>query len=54
MTDFLRGQASKMIATIYEDDKTTFVLKNGQPIAVFISNEKYDSLLKAGIDINNF
>lgn len=54
MTDFLRGQASKIITAISEDDKTAFVLKNGQPIAVFISNGRYERLLKAGIDINNF
>lgn len=47
MSDFLRGQASKIITSIYEDDRTGFVLKNGKPLAVVMSNERYERLLKA-------
>lgn len=54
MTDFLRGRASKIITSISKEDKTAFVLKNGQPVAIFMSNDRYERLLKAGIDINNF
>lgn len=54
MSDFLRGQASKIFTSLYENDKAGFVLKNGKPIAVVISNERYERLLKAGIDINEF
>jgi RNA:NAD 2'-phosphotransferase (TPT1/KptA family) len=50
MLDFLRGQASKIMTRISEDDKVGFVLKNGKPMAVLISNERYERLLKAGID----
>ena len=52
MSDLLRGQASKIITAISEKDTTGFVLKNGKPLAVIISNDRYERLLKAGIDIN--
>lgn len=54
ITAFLRGQASKIITSVSDEDKTALVLKNGKPIAVFISNERYERLLKAGIDINRY
>ncbi len=54
MTDFLKGQASKIITSISEGDTSGFVLKNGKPLAVIISNERYERLLKAGIDINEY
>lgn len=54
MSDFLRGQASKIFTAISTEDKTGFVLKNGKPVAVVISNERYERLLKAGIDINEY
>ncbi len=52
--DFLRGQSSKILTSLAESDKTAFVLKNGKPIAVVMSNERYERLLKAGIDINDY
>ena len=52
MSDFLRGQASKIITTISDEDKAGFVLKNGKPLAGIISNDRYERMLKAGIDIN--
>ncbi|GHV17266.1 hypothetical protein FACS18949_14210 [Clostridia bacterium] len=52
--DFLKGQASKILTSIADADKTAFVLKNGKPIVVVISNERYERLLKAGIDINDY
>ncbi|MGT2780711.1 hypothetical protein ACVRXN_03415 [Streptococcus lutetiensis] len=39
---------------IDKEDKTAFVLKNGKPIAVHISHERYERLLKAGIDITEY
>ena len=54
MSDFLRGQASKIITTISTEDKSGFVLKNGKPMAVIISNDRYERLLKAGIDLNEY
>ena len=52
--DFLKGQSSKILTSISDDDKTAFVLKNGKPIVVVMSNERYARLLKAGIDINDY
>lgn len=54
MSDLLRGQASKIITTVAKEDKTGFVLKNGKPQAVLMSNERYERLLAAGIDINEY
>ena len=54
MSDFLRGQASKIITTISTEDKAGFVWKNGKPMAVIISNDRYERLLKAGIDLNEY
>lgn len=54
MSDFLKGQSSKLITGLSEEDKTAFVLKNGKPVAVLISNERYERLLKAGIDITEY
>lgn len=52
--DFLKGQSSKILTSIADADKTAFVLKNGKPIVVVMSNERYGRLLKAGIDINDY
>ena len=54
MADFLRGQSSKLITGLSDEDKTAFVLKNGKPVAVLISHERYERLLKAGIDITEY
>lgn len=52
--DFLKGLSSKILTSIADADKTAFVLKNGKPIVVVMSNERYERLLKAGIDINDY
>ena len=54
MSDFLKGQSSKLITRLSDEDKAAFVLKNGKPIAILISNERYERLLKAGIDITEY
>ena len=54
MTDLLKGQASKIITTLSVEDKTAFIQKNGKPLAVVISNDRYERLLHAGIDINEY
>ena len=54
MTDLLKGQASKIITTLSVEDKTAFIQKNGKPLAVVISNDRYERLLQAGIDINEY
>ena len=54
MSDFLRGQSSKIITRLSENDEAAFILKNGKPKAVVISKERYDRLLKTGIDILDY
>ena len=54
MSDFLRGQSSKIITKLSENDEAAFILKNGKPKAVLISKERYDRLVKAGIDILDY
>lgn len=52
--EFNRGQSSKLIRGLVERDSAAFVQKNGKPIAVIISYERYERLLKAGVDINEY
>ena len=54
MSDFLRVQSSKLITGLSEEDKTAFVLKNGKPVAILISHDRYERLLRAGIDITEY
>lgn len=54
MSDFLRGHASQIITKVSEEDTTGYVLKHGKPMVVMISNERYERLLKQGIDINEY
>lgn len=49
-----RGQSSKLIRDLSETDKTAFIQKNGKPLAVVLSYERYERLLAAGIDINEY
>ena len=50
----MRGQSSKIITKLFEEDKAAFVLKNGRPLAVLMSIERYERLMKAGIDITEY
>ena len=52
--EFNRGQASKIIRNLVENDKTAFIQKNGKPIAVVLSYERYQRIFERGIDINDF
>ena len=52
--EFNRGQSSKLIRNLVEKDNTAFILKNGKPIAVVLSYERYERLMQEGIDINNY
>lgn len=54
MSDFLKGQSSKIITKLSDNDEAAFILKNGKPKAVLISKERYDRLVQAGIDILDF
>uniref|UniRef100_UPI003734F562 type II toxin-antitoxin system prevent-host-death family antitoxin n=1 Tax=Anaerococcus octavius TaxID=54007 RepID=UPI003734F562 len=49
---FNKGQASKIIRKVSEDDETALILKNGEPLAVLISQDKHKRLMEQGIDLN--
>lgn len=52
--EFNRGQSSKLIRDLVEKDKTALIQKNGKPIAVVISYERYQRMFEQGIDINDY
>lgn len=52
--EFNRGQSSKLIRGLVEEDKTAFIQKNGKPIAVVMSYERYQRMFEQGLDINEF
>ena len=52
--EFNRGQSSKLLRELAENDKTAYILKNGKPLAVVISNARYERLLEDGIDIRDY
>ena len=54
MSDFLRGHASQIITKVSEEDNVGYVLKHGKPMVIMISNDRYERLLRAGIDINEY
>lgn len=54
MSDFLKGRASKIFTKVSEEDTVGYVLKHGKPMVIMISNERYERLLKAGIDVNEY
>ena len=54
MSDFLRGQSSKIITRLSENDEAAFILKNGRPMAVIISKNRYDCLMQSGINILDY
>lgn len=52
IAEFNRGQSSKIIRGLVEEDKTAFIQKNGKPIAVVMSYERYQRMYEKGVDIN--
>ena len=52
--EFNRGQSSKLIRGLVEQDKAALIQKNGKPIAVVMSYQRYERMLQDGIDINDF
>ena len=52
--EFNRGQSSKLIRGLVEEDKTAFIQKNGKPIAVVMSYERYQRMFEQGLDLNDF
>ena len=52
--EFNRGQSSKLIRSLSEEDKAAFILKNGKPLAVVISYKRYERMLAANVDVLDF
>ncbi|MCI7552042.1 MAG: type II toxin-antitoxin system Phd/YefM family antitoxin [Arcanobacterium sp.] len=48
--DLSRGQASRLIKEASDKDEPAYVLRYGKPIAVVISNDRYERLMNEGID----
>jgi len=51
MTEFLRGQASKIFDEVAEKDEVVLVNKNSKPQNIIISYERYCRLKEHGADI---
>lgn len=51
-TELLREKSSQIITKMSNEGTSTFILKNGKPISVIISHDKYLRLLESGIHIN--
>lgn len=54
IAEFSRGQSSKILRGIVSDDDVGFINKNGKPMVIVISNERFERLLENGIDINEY
>ncbi|MDR2087750.1 MAG: type II toxin-antitoxin system Phd/YefM family antitoxin [Clostridiales Family XIII bacterium] len=52
--EFLQGQSSRILTSLAEHDRISYVLKYGKPFVVVMSYERYERLLQAGIDINDY
>ena len=52
--EFNRGQSSKLIRDLVDKDNTAYIQKNGKPIAVVMSYERFQRLYEQGIDINEY
>ena len=48
---FLKGQASRIMTRLSSHDEVALVLKNGKPLVVVISYERYKRLSDQGIDL---
>ena len=51
MTEFLRGQASRIFDEVAEKDKVVLVNKNSKPNNIIISYDRYCRLKEQGADI---
>lgn len=51
MTEFLRGQASKIFDEVVEKDEVVLVNKNSKPHNIIISYDRYRRLKEQGVDI---
>lgn len=51
MTEFLRGQASRIFDEVAEKDEVVLVNKNSKPQNIIISYDRYRRLKEQGADI---
>jgi len=51
ITEFLRGQASKIFDEVAEHDKVIIVNKHSRPQNVVISYQRYKKLKEEGVDV---
>lgn len=51
VTEFLRGQASKIFDEVAENDDVVLVNKNSKPQNIIISYDRYRRLKEKGADI---
>jgi hypothetical protein len=54
IAEFNRGQSSRLLKELVAIDKTAYIQKNGKPIAVVMSYERYLRLCEKGVDINEY
>jgi len=54
IAEFNRGQSSRLLKELVAADKTAYIMKNGKPIAVVMSNERYNRLCAGGVNINEY
>ena len=54
IAEFNSGQSSKIIRSLVADDDVTYINKNGKPMAIVLSNERYERLLANGIYIKEY
>lgn len=52
--EFNHGQSSKILRSLVDADKTAFIQKNGKPMAVVMSYERFQRMFEKGIDINEY
>lgn len=53
IAEFNRGQSSRVFKEVSESNVPYVVMKNGKPIAVIISYEKYCSLIRDGVNFSD-
>ena len=49
-----RGQSSKIVKHISEEDITALIMKNGKPMAFIMSYERYKRMHEKGLDIDEY
>jgi hypothetical protein len=54
IAEFNRGQSSRLLRELVAADKTAYIQKNGKPIAIVMSYERYLRLCENGVDINEY